>query len=332
MKNQPEINNLNVIVADVDWETFEEFSKLKNSCNFINLSSDFAVNFILDYEKIDVLIISRKISNSEELVKKALKKKATSYIIGKDIKYPLDLEEIERILQKETERNIYPDHDRKYGKLNKFVSSLFHLNKDKNSINLNKNKQKKISGEKTIKADLKKPDDSVENQSMEESDGSRKIDETKVISSEMKETNSVAGYVNDLKINELKDENTNINHCENTNLLKNELKNILKNNLENTTTGISGFSNIKAVKQKIIIFMKAKGGVGSTTLSLFLAYIMRKMKTLLIDLNFSEGGSDIGYYLNIPKTPNMVAFTEGYNRNAMTSAIHSLRSIEILTS
>jgi Flp pilus assembly CpaE family ATPase len=45
------------------------------------------------------------------------------------------------------------------------------------------------------------------------------------------------------------------------------------------------------------------------------------MKTLLVDLNFSEGGSDAGYYLNIPKSPNMIVFTEGYSRIAMDNAI-----------
>ena len=79
--------------------------------------------------------------------------------------------------------------------------------------------------------------------------------------------------------------------------------------------------NTKAIKQKIIIFTKAKGGVGSTILSIFLAHTFRKMKTLLVDLNFSEGGSDAGYYLNIPKSPNMIVFTEGYSRSAMDNAI-----------
>ena len=41
---------LNVIVADVDWETFETVSQIKRDFNFINLSSEFAVNFILEYE------------------------------------------------------------------------------------------------------------------------------------------------------------------------------------------------------------------------------------------------------------------------------------------
>ena len=49
---------LNVIVADVDWETFETVSQIKKDFNFINLSSEFAVSFILEYEKVDILIFN----------------------------------------------------------------------------------------------------------------------------------------------------------------------------------------------------------------------------------------------------------------------------------
>jgi MinD-like ATPase involved in chromosome partitioning or flagellar assembly len=87
----------------------------------------------------------------------------------------------------------------------------------------------------------------------------------------------------------------------------------------------SDFQNFIAIKQKIIVFLKAKGGVGSTLLSLFISYHFRKLKTLLVDLNFCEGGSDIGYYLNIPKSPNMIVFIEGYNRNAMENSVIKIK-------
>ena len=94
---------LNVIVADVDWETFETVSQIKRDFNFINLSSEFAVSFILEYEKVDILILSRKISNIEEITKKAAKKKSKVYIIGKDLKYPLEAAEVESLLARELE-------------------------------------------------------------------------------------------------------------------------------------------------------------------------------------------------------------------------------------
>jgi hypothetical protein len=63
---------LNVIVADTDWETFEILSPLQKTFNILNLSSEFAVCFILEYEKVDVLFISSKIVNLEHIQKLCL--------------------------------------------------------------------------------------------------------------------------------------------------------------------------------------------------------------------------------------------------------------------
>src|SRR3989337_2440449 len=49
-------NSFNFILAHKDMETFKKIQNLNNKFNFINLSSDFAVNFILEYEKIDLII------------------------------------------------------------------------------------------------------------------------------------------------------------------------------------------------------------------------------------------------------------------------------------
>ena len=51
--------------------------------------------------------------------------------------------------------------------------------------------------------------------------------------------------------------------------------------------------NIKTIKQKIVTVFRAKGGVGSTTIAVFLAFIVNTIKTLIIDLNFNEGCSDL---------------------------------------
>ncbi|AEG14453.1 hypothetical protein Desku_0853 [Desulfofundulus kuznetsovii DSM 6115] len=62
-------------------------------------------------------------------------------------------------------------------------------------------------------------------------------------------------------------------------------------------------------RQKIISVGRAKGGVGCTVVALGLAYLLsKKVRTLLIDLNFSEGGSDLSYYLNLPEYPHMGSF------------------------
>ncbi|GAG65082.1 unnamed protein product, partial [marine sediment metagenome] len=89
--------------------------------------------------------------------------------------------------------------------------------------------------------------------------------------------------------------------------------------------------NIKTIKQKIIILSKAKGGVGSTTISIFLGYMFDKVKTLLVDLNFSEGGGDISYYLDIPRAPNILNFIDGYNRKSLeNSVIRIKKNLDIL--
>ena len=84
--------------------------------------------------------------------------------------------------------------------------------------------------------------------------------------------------------------------------------------------------DIVAIKQKTIVFIRAKGGVGSTLLSVYLANRFSNLKTLLVDLNFSEGGSDTGYYLDIPRTPNMIIFTEGYNRSSLNNSVINIKN------
>ena len=122
---------LNVIVADVDWETFETVSQIKRDFNFINLSSEFAVNFILEYEKVDILILSRKISNTEEITKKAAKKKSKVYIIGKDLKYPLEAAEVESLLARELEIKTGKESQKKRLGIKDSFAGLF---KSKNHI------------------------------------------------------------------------------------------------------------------------------------------------------------------------------------------------------
>lgn len=262
---------LNVIVADVDWETFETVSQIKRDFNFINLSSEFAVSFILEYEKVDILILSRKISNIEEITKKATKKKSKVYIIGKDLKYPLEAAEVESLLARELEIKTGKESQKKRLGIKDSFAGLFKL---KNHVI-----SKPLANISKPPVNINKPSVKVNKSSPNHiSPGTESLEPT---NSEKPLTQDKDYFAEENNINK----------------------------------------NTKAIKQKIIIFTKAKGGVGSTILSIFLAHAFRKMKTLLVDLNFSEGGSDTGYYLNIPKSPNMIVFTEGYSRSAMDNAI-----------
>lgn len=65
-------------------------------------------------------------------------------------------------------------------------------------------------------------------------------------------------------------------------------------------------SSRTAHRQKVIAICRAKGGVGATATAFYLARtISEKISTLLIDLNISEGGSDLTYYLKLPQYPHL---------------------------
>jgi len=276
-------SRLNVIVADVDWETFETVSQIKRDFNFINLSSEFAVSFILEYEKVDILILSRKISNIEEITKKAAKKKSKVYIIGKDLKYPLEAAEVESLLARELEIKTGKESQKKRLGIKDSLAGLF----------------------KSKKHVISKPPVNISKPSVYINKPSTRVSKSS--------TNSVSP-----RTESLEPDNSEKLLTQDEDYFAEEI-NIAEENIIAEENNIN--KNTKAIKQKIIIFTKAKGGVGSTILSIFLAHTFRKMKTLLVDLNFSEGGSDTGYYLNIPKSPNMIVFTEGYSRSAMDNAI-----------
>ena len=65
----------------------------------MNLSSEFAVSFIIDYEKIDVLVLGKKIACSESIMQKADRKRIKVFVIGNDLKYPVDPNEVRKILE-----------------------------------------------------------------------------------------------------------------------------------------------------------------------------------------------------------------------------------------
>ena len=270
---------LNVVLADTEWETFEISSRFKKRFNFLNLSSDFAVDFILEYEKIDVVLISKNISGIRDIVTKARKKKASVYIMGEDLTYPPLFDDIEKILEDELIKRSENLNDRNRKNGFSALKGFFFVKKDKNI----QKEQGPGKNQKSRKAQMEKSD-LLKVSPLPESPG--RTGETEISASLQKN--------------------------------KNVIKNICKENLKDIKDYI-------AIKQKIIVFIKAKGGVGSTTLSLFLAYQFKRLKTLLIDMNFSEGGSDLGYYLGIPKTPNMIVYTEDYSRNAMDNSVINIK-------
>ena len=269
------INSFNIILADKDLETFERIRKLNNKFNFINLSSDFAVNFILEYEKIDLIIISKKISSLSNIIEKANRKKISVYILGRDIKLPINEEEIENILLKEIKNKIFSRESRRFN-IKKYIRYFLNLGR-----------AKEITQQSNSKP------------------GGR-------VKGRLKEENNKYDYNNSC----FRQKNSDME-------FEKKIISVQKDDFE--------IKNIKTIKQKIIILSKAKGGVGSTTISIFLGYMFDKVKTLLVDLNFSEGGGDISYYLDIPRAPNILNFIDGYNRKSLeNSVIRIKKNLDIL--
>jgi hypothetical protein len=59
-------------------------------------------------------------------------------------------------------------------------------------------------------------------------------------------------------------------------------------------------------RQRVISVWRGRGGAGCTALALHLAYSLERMMiVLLVDLNTSISGSDLGYYLRLPEYPNL---------------------------
>jgi len=293
------INSFNIILADKDLETFERIRKLNNKFNFINLSSDFAVNFILEYEKIDLIIISKKISNLQNIIEKADRKKISVYILGRDIKLPINEEEIENILLKEIKNKIISRESRRFN-IKKYISYFLNLGRAKELTLQSKNKPggriKDRSKEENNKYDYK----------CEKRLSSKVIDREDLFKG-IKESNGD------------KEINNSCFHKKNSDMeFEKKIISVQKDDL--------GIKNIKTIKQKIIILSKAKGGVGSTTISIFLGYMFDRVKTLLVDLNFSEGGGDISYYLDIPRAPNILNFIDGYNRNSLENSVIRIKN------
>lgn len=290
------LSSFNVILADKDLETFKRVQKLESKYNIINLSSSFAVNFILEYEKIDVIFISRKISNIEDIIERANRKRINVYVIGKDVLLPIDEKEVENILVKEVRKKVLRENNRKFS-LKKFFSYLFKSQNIKRVILESDNDLKE-----GIECNSNKEHNNCDNKFKKRLCG--KNENSRILSEEFNRINN-------------KNNSAVSNIISPNGEFENDI-NLVQRNKDKS-------EGIRTIKQKIIILSKAKGGVGSTTISIFLGYMFNKVKTLLVDLNFSEGGGDISYYLDIPKSPNILNFIEGYNRDSLENSVIKIR-------
>ena len=317
---------LNVIVADTDWQTFENLKPLQDEFRFLNLSSEFAADFILDYEKTDILFLGKKIASSEKLMRKAQKKRVKFFVIGTDIKYPADESEVRAILEFERTAKIAAFSEKRQGGR---VGGLFkNILSDKNPLHRSFSEQAEQEDDKAF----------LRHRAEKAQEAESEDEWLKILSGEKEaEISSENNKEQDVPKSNIEDTGTKTNgdykKIINAVGTREDYKDFWEENIieaeprhqkkEKVPGSNEPFLNKEfiAIKQKVLVFIKAKGGVGSTILSVLLAYQLRKLKTLLVDMNFSEGGSDLGYYLDVPKSPNMMVFTEGYNRSAMDNSI-----------
>lgn len=269
---QKDFSEFKIIFADTELEIFAEAEKIKKNFCFINLSSEYAVNFVMEYEKINILFISKNISNFESIIERAKSKKIKSFIIEKDLPKKFDYKNLEKIILKEFDANSINKKQiiKKQDIFKKIIESDKQIDKNntKEEVDINNICEKEIALEKK----------SIKNK-------------------KLKIKNNEKDYLTANVVNERE------------NKKKDQYKSIEK---------------VKTVKQKIITVFRAKGGVGSTTISFFIATLLNNIKTLIIDLNFNEGCSDLGYYLNTPKTPNLTFFSDGYDKNSLQNCLISI--------
>jgi cellulose biosynthesis protein BcsQ len=132
------------------------------------------------------------------------------------------------------------------------------------------------------------------------------------------------------------DEETNPNFIfpENINLNK-DIKEIIEaiSKIE-TETNTENEKRFKLINQQIVSVLGLKGGIGKTTFSYNLAYFLKKTldaKVILLDLNLSEGPSDLSSYLKINQIPNLNYYIENFKEgeDALKKSIISTNNDEI---
>jgi cellulose biosynthesis protein BcsQ len=93
-------------------------------------------------------------------------------------------------------------------------------------------------------------------------------------------------------------------------------------------------TDIKPFKQEIISVYSQKGGLGKTTLvKKFSESFPKVLKVLIIDLNFSDGGSDLSYMLNLPVIPHIGTYLkERSKKSFIENLVHYKDNIYVMQS
>lgn len=90
----------------------------------------------------------------------------------------------------------------------------------------------------------------------------------------------------------------------------------------------------KFINQQVISVFSLQGGVGKTTLAFNLAFYLQNIanvRILIIDLNFSDGRSDMSFAVGLPESPNLGCYIEGIadDYESFLNSILSLKNLNI---
>jgi len=281
---QDNYSEFKIIVADTDLDIFEEIKKIKENFCFINLNSEYAINFVMEYEKIDLALVSMNIPNIEKIIDRAKRRKIKLLIVEKDLPKNFDSKHIRKIFIREFENKKSTSKPKESKEIKGLLNRMFKTNRE--TINI------KNSTDNSTSSSLMRSENEVE---------IKLKDNKKIINTKNMHMNNIE---NEIKYDDL--------------IVKKKNK---KDKEE----------KIRAVKQKILAVLRVKGGVGSTTITYFIATLLNNIKTLIIDLNFSEGCSDLGYYLNTSKTPNLTFFSENCDKNSFESSLINInKNLDII--
>ena len=118
-------------------------------------------------------------------------------------------------------------------------------------------------------------------------------------------------------------------------ILKKDIKEIIEaiSKTETETNNEDG-KRFRLVNQQMISVIGLKGGCGKTTFTYNLAYFLKKTfgaKVALVDLNLSDGPTDLSSYLKINQIPNLNYFIENLSEGeeAIRKSVVSADSSEI---
>lgn len=284
----------------------------------MKISSILAATTVLSDKdgNFDFVVVDKELKGIESLIKLLKKRHITLYLIGDTFEKPITVQQIKDVILEEEdpqEQEITPSI-----LPNNYTSGLDRIPKEiDNKSNSNHEEEKiqiRVRGESNESAQY------------------RNRKEIKLKPSKRKlEAVNINNSTKESGFDEVEEPNTVFKI---TSVIGKGIKSVLpsKENLEGIIPKFKG-SKTKIISQQVIGIRRVKGGVGATSVALHLAqaFNTQAIKTCIIDVNFADGGSDLSYYLNLPKLPHWGSFLRNpENKSSFQESLVDYKGISIL--